>query len=223
MDLEDFYEQINFYINQKQGGWYSPPELDLMVDRAQMTLYNRYYMQFATSQRLSDVIGIFKFDMSFTTTSNGIVNMPANYLNLLSVYTLVTYDDSVTRQRAVEMISENELSIRLNSQVCPVTVYDPIGIQLSDNDVQLYPKQIHNGVCTYLRRPRAPLFSYSLVSGRVIVYDVNTSQQLEWNDKDYKSIALIVLEELGINLSEADLIQWGAAKNQQNLNSNMVE
>lgn len=223
MDLNDFYNEILFYVNQKQGGWYPPGELDLIVDRAQMTLFNRYYLQYATSQRLADALGIFKFNMSFTTLSNGIINMPSNYLDHISTYILVTYDDDVTRERPVEIIPENQLALRLNSQVCPVTVYDPIGVQLNDNDIQLYPKMILNGVCTYLRRPRAPLFSYTLVSGRVIVYDVNTSQQLEWNDKDYKSIALIALEELGINLSENDIIEWGAAKNQQNFTSNMVE
>lgn len=223
MDLNDFYNEILFYVNQKQGGWFSPPELDLIVDRAQMTLFNRYYLQYATSQRLADALAPFKFNMSFTTLVNGIVQMPSNYMDLVSIYTLVTYDDDVTRERAVEIIQENQLAIRLNSQVNPVTVYDPIGAQLSDYDIQLYPKMIHNGICTYLIRPQKPLFSYSLVSGRVIVYDVNTSQQLLWNDKDFKSIAMIALEELGINLSEADLIQWGAAKNQQNFTTNMVE
>lgn len=223
MDLNEFYNQINFYVNKAQGSWFAPGELDLMVDRAQITLFNRYYLQFATSQRIADAIGIFKFDMSFTTLVNGIINMPSNYLDLVSVYTLVTYDDSVTRQRAVEIIPENQLSIRLNSQVCPVSVYDPIGVQLNDNDVQLYPKMIHNGVCTYLRRPSKPFFSYTLVSGRVIVYDVNTSIQLEWNEKDYKSIAMIVLEELGINMSEQDITEWGAAKNTQNFTTIMKE
>lgn len=223
MDLNDFYNEILFYVDKKMGGWYPPGELDLIVDRAQMTLFNRYYLQYATSQRLADALGPFKVNMSFTTLVNGVVQMPANYLDLISIYTLVTYDDNITRERAVEIIQENQLAIRLNSQVCPVTVYDPIGAQLNDYDIQLYPKMVHNGICTYLLRPQKPIFSYTLVSGRVIVYDVNTSQQLLWNDKDFKSIAMIALEELGINLSEADLTQWGAAKNQQNFTTNMVE
>lgn len=223
MDLNDFYQEINFYINKAQGGWYSPPELDLIVDRAQLTLFNRYYLQFATSQRLDDALAPFKVETTFTTLSNGIINMASNYLNLIALYTMVQDADSVTRPKPVEIINENQLAIRLNSQVCPVTIYDPIGTILNDYDIQLYPKVVHGGYLHYLRRPAKPFFSYTLVSGRVIVYDVDTSTQLEWGEKDFKSIALIALEELGINLSEADLIQWGAAKNQQNFQSNMVE
>lgn len=223
MDLNDFYAEINFYVNKAQGGWYSPPELDLMVDRAQITLFNRYYLQYATSQRLMDALAPFKIEYVFTTTSSGRINTPNNYLDLLSIYTLVQDADSVTRPKPVEMIGENELAIRLNSQVCPVTVNNPIGILQSDYDVQLYPVTTHAGHMFYLRRPAAPFYSYTLVSGRVIVYNQFLSTQLEWGEKDFKSIALIVLEELGINLSEADLINWGAAKNQQNFTSNMVE
>lgn len=223
MDLEEFYDQINFYVNKAQGGWYAPGELDLLVDRAQITLFNRYYLQFATSQRLDDALAPFKIEYVFTTTSSGRVNTPDDYLDLLSLYTLVQDPDNVTRPKPVEIVGENELAIRLNSQVCPVTLNDPIGIVKEDHDVQLYPNMIYGGHMFYLRRPVKPFFSYTLVSGRVIVYDDSTSTQLEWGEKDFKSIAMIVLEELGINLSEQDLIQWGAAKNQQNFNSNMVE
>lgn len=223
MDLEELYNQINFYVNKAQGGWYSPAELDLIVDRAQITLFNRYYIQYATSQRFVDALAPFKGEIIFNTLSNGLVTTSTDYMDLLSIYTLVQDPDNVTRPKPVEIIKEDELAMRLNSQVCPVTASTPIGIMLAGNIVQLYPQQVHAGRLTYLKRPRAPFFSYSLVSGRVIVYDENTSTQLQWAEKDYKSIALIALEELGINLSEQDIIQWGAAKDQQNFMTNMKE
>lgn len=223
MDLEELYNQINFYVNKVQGGWYSPGELDLIVDRAQITLFNRYYLEYATAQRLIDALAPFKTENFFTTLSNGLVSMSTDYMDLLSIYTLVQDPDNVTRPKPVEIIREDELAMRLNSQVCPVTFSSPVGLQLSGNIIRLYPVMVHAGGYTYLRRPRAPFFSYSLVSGRVIVYDPDTSTQLEWPEKDYKSIALIVLEELGINLSEQDIIQWGAAKDQQNFMSKMKE
>lgn len=222
MDLDDFYDQINFYVNKEQGGWYAPEVLDLIVDRAQITLFNRYYLEYATSQRLADALAPFKVEFPFTATG-GVINMPNEYLDLISLYTLVTYDDSVTRTRPVEMISENEIAGRLYSQVCPVTIYDPVATQGSDYDIQLYPKVTQGGIMYYLQRPRKPHFVYTLVSGRVIVYNDVDSVQLQWNEKDYKSIALIALEELGINLSEQDIIQWGAAKNTQNFTTKMKE
>lgn len=223
MDLEELYNLINFYVNKAQGGWYSPGELDLIVDRAQITLFNRYYTVYATSQRLVDALGPFKTEIIFTTLDNGLVATSTEYMNLLSIYTLVQDVDNVTRPKPVKIILEDELPIRLNSQVCPVTVSSPVAVMLAGNVVQLYPVQVHTGRLTYLRRPRAPFFSYSLVSGRVIAYDPDTSTQLQWSEKEYKSIALIALEELGINLSEQEIVQWSAAKDQQNFMTNMKQ
>jgi hypothetical protein len=225
MDLLDAYNLINFYINKEQGGWYAPEQLDLIVDRAQHTLYNTYYIKYATSQRLDDAMAPFKVDFQFTTGSTpaGLITTPDDYLDLLAIYTLVTGSDNVTRKRPVGIVTEEELVYRLNSQLVPVTVDDPIGLIKKNWDIQLYPAQPMAGIMMYLRSPVAPHFVYSLVSGRVIVYNQGASTQLEWADKDIVSILLIALNALGINLSEADIIQWSENKNQQNFMSVMKQ
>lgn len=221
MDLNEVYTILLFYINQAQGGWYPPEELTRMVHQAQKTLYNTYYTKYATSQRLDDALAPFKVDFQFTngTTPNGLISTPTDYLDLLGLYTLVTGADNVTRKRPVEIVSEEELVYRLNSQVVPVTVDDPIGIIKTTWDIQLYPAQPMAGIMMYLREPAAPVYAYSLVSGRVIVYDQGASTQLEWSDKDIEAIILIALNGLGINLGEADILQWSEIKTQQNFTS----
>ena len=218
MDLNDVYTLINFYINKSQGGWYSPPEITLIVDRAQRTLFNNYYTKYATSQRLDDALAPFKVDFTFSnaTSPGGLIATPSDYLNLLSIYTVVTGSDNITRKRPVEIVNEEELVYRLNSQLVPVTVNYPLGVIKSTWDIQLYPDQPAAGVMSYLRQPVAPYYDYSLVSGRVIVYNQSGSTQLEWADKDIEAIVLIALNGLGINLSEADILQWSEMKNQQN-------
>lgn len=223
MDLNDLYERLNFYINKSQGGWYSPEELTEMVDTAQLILFNSYYDKYATSQRLNDALAPFKTDYQFTliTTPDGLIDTPADYRKLLALYTVVTGSDNITRKRAVEIINEEELAIRLNSQVAPVTVNDPIAILKADWNIQLYPDQPAAGILTYLREPAEPFFAYSVVSGRVIVYDQANSTQLEWSDNDCQMIILLALNGLGINLSEADILQYSEQKIQQNFNTNM--
>jgi hypothetical protein len=75
----------------------------------------------------------------------------------------------------------------------------------------------------YLRAPVAPVYAYSVVSGRVIVYDQANSTQLEWSDKDVETILLIALNGLGINLSESDILQWSEVKTQQNFTSTIKQ
>lgn len=225
MDLNEAYTVLNFYINKEQGGWYAPEELTRIVTRAQHTLYNTYYTKYATSQRLDDALAPFKVDFQFTNVSTpaGVITTPDDYLDLLGIYTIVTGGDNITRKRPVEIVNEEELVIRLNSQVAPVTVNDPIGIIKTDWNVQLYPDQPQAGIMMYLRSPVAPYFAYSVVSGRVIVYDQANSVQLEWSDKDIETILLIALNGLGINLSEADVLQWSELKTQQNFNSTIKQ
>jgi len=223
MSLDEVYSRLLFLINKAQGGWYSPEELDDIVDSAQMTLFNRYYIEYATSQRLIDALGPFKTQVSGTTGSNGLISIGSQYMDLLALYTLVQDPDNVTRAKPVPIIKEDELAFRLSSQISPPTISAPVARLLAGNIIQLYPQVAHTHITMYLRRPAAPHFGYTLVSGRVIVYDPLTSTQLEWSDKDIKSIILIALEELGLNLSEAETVQWAASKDAQNFNSNMKE
>lgn len=222
MDLNEAYTLLNFYINKEQGGWYAPEELTRIVDRAQKTLYNTYYTKYATSQRLDDAMAPFKVDFQFTTSNtapSGLIPTPEDYLDLLALYTIRVDNNNVPHKRAVEIINEEELAIRTESQVVPVTLDDPIGVIKQNWDIQLYPAVPQSGILMYLREPVTPFFAYSVVSGRVIVYDQGASTQLEWSDKDVETILLIALNGLGINLSEADVLQWSELKTQQNFTS----
>lgn len=233
MTLDKAYDLLNFYVNKYQGAYFTPAELDLITDRAQHTLFNGYYIKYSTSQRLDDALTPFKADIQFTNGSTplGRLKTPPDYLNLLSLYTVVQDVNNITRNRPVQMVTEDELVYRQNSQVVPVTAYDPVALMkggaptLTDSgwEIQLYPAQPMAGILTYLRSPVAPYFSYSVLSGRVIVYDPLLSVQLEWSDKDIVSILLIALNMLGINISEQDILQYSEMKVQQNFNTNMKQ
>lgn len=225
MNVNEIYSLINFYVNKEQGGWYSPEEIMRMIDRYQISLYDTYYTKYATSQRLDDAMAPFKFEFTFNNggSPGGLITPPSNYFDLLYIYTYVTGSDNVTRKRPVEIVSEEELVYRLNSQVIPVTVNDPIGLIKRNWAVQLYPAQPAAGVFAYLRRPNAPVMIYSVMSGRVIVYDAFASTQLEWAEKDQHMIVLMALNSLGINLSEPDILQWSEQKTQQNFTTIMKQ
>jgi hypothetical protein len=58
--------------------------------------------------------------------------------------------------------------------------------------------------------------AYTVISGRVIVYDAVGSTQLQWRESEINAIVLKSLQTLGINLSANDLAEWGNQKSQQN-------
>ncbi len=220
MTLQVAYGYLNFEINKVFSTYFTPPELDLVVDRAQMSLFNDYYEQFGTSQRLSDSLAPFKKSFFFTAISSptGLIDMPEDYEHLLSLYT-VAFDSArgVSSNRPVPILNEDEKPARDNSQIYPPSTWDPYAMIVQNWDVQLFPAVPQAGVVYYLSRPPAPFFAYNVVSGRVIVYDPVNSIQLAWADKDQNSILIKALSTLGINVREQDIIQYAETKSQENL------
>lgn len=225
MNLNEAYSFLNFWINKEQGAWYSPPQLDLIVDRAQMSLWDNYYPKYGTSMDVRNSLAPFRTSYDFTniTSPLGLVTLPASpiFLKLIDMYTVVT-DSSGTHYRAVPFPNDDERVERLNSQIIPVDDYNPIGEVLSPTvsgefRIQLWPKQAAAGSVNYFRRPAAPVFNYSLVSGRVIVYNSIGSTQLEWNETDQNAIMIKALSSIGINIGEQDIMQWSEQKDQLNI------
>jgi len=187
------------------------------LDRGQMSLYSDLKGRYATSQYVKDALSPFRDSYNFTTAVSGYVIVPSstNYLDLLDIQIYFQVSDR-TIYYPVKLVNEDERAERLNSQLDPVTATSPIGEQVAPRTFLLYPTHVYNGNVTFLRRPVKPVFGYTLISERVIVYDPNTSVQLEWRETELNLIVLKSLQTLGINLSETELAEWANVKSQQN-------
>lgn len=226
MNLQEAFDFLNFWINKYTGAWYTIPELELIVDRGQMSLYEDLQPQYATSQRIKDALSPFraKYNFNPSVTPLGVITVPnTDYVNLLDIQ--VTFTDSSGRFNYVpiKMYNEDERAHRLMSQIDPVTSELPIGEVISLRQFQLYPQVGYTGTVTYFRRPVKPVFGYTVQGGRVIVYNPATSIQLEWAENWQNAVLMKALSSIGINIGEQDILQYAELKNQSNFASqNMV-
>lgn len=227
MDLQAEFDFLNFWINKKQGAWYTIPELELLVDRGQMSLYSDLQPDWATSQRIKDALAPFlaSYDFTPTDTISGYIVIPSNsnYLNLGNVQ--IEYAISGrTFYVDVKMMNPDERASVLNSQTNPVSVTNPAGEMRTPRLIKLYPQNVgYTGTVDYLRRPVKPVFAYTVISGRIIVYDPVNSVQLEWSENWINPLLIKCLESIGINLSDQEMSQWAETKSQQNFQSvNMI-
>ena len=223
MDLQDVFNELNFFINKFTGSYYSVSELENLLDTGQMGLYSDLKPKYATSQLSKDALSPFRETYNFTTQVSGYVIVPdTTYLDLLDLQIYFQVSNR-TIYYPVPMLNEDVRAERLNSQIEPVTITSPIGEQTAPRTFRLYPVGAYNGNVTYLRRPVKPVFGYSVISGRVIVYDPNTSTQLEWSDPYIQTLIIKALEVAGINLRAEDLSAFSAAKSAQNfVNTNRL-
>ena len=221
MNLNDIFNFLNFYINKFTGSWYTIEELEDLLDFGQMALYSDIKPKYATSQLIKDALSPFRETYNFTTQISGYVIVPdSTYLDLLDIQIYFQVSNR-TVYYPVDLVNEDTRAQRLNSQIDPVTITSPIGEQTAPRTFRLYPIGVYNGNVTYLRRPIKPVFGYSVISGRIIVYDPNTSTQLEWRETEIPSIIIKALSSIGINIGSQEVMQWSEIKSQQNyLNTN---
>lgn len=213
MDLNVAYNQLLFWVNLRQGGWYPPEELDAIVDKGQLSYYEDCFERYGTGQRLTDALAPFKIPpTAFTTSSTGLLTTTDDYLDLISIYTTVN-----GIRRSCPLVNEDEITSRVNSQVIPNTINNPFAEITKDWDFQLYPQVQQTGAISYFRRPVAPFFKYTIVSGRVIVYDQAGSTQLEWADTQIQSLLIWTLRSIGINIGEKDIQEFADQVNKENL------
>jgi len=219
VNISECFDFLQFWINKSTGAWFAPQQLIDVIDRGQIAVFADFKPKYATSQYIKDALSPFRATYDFTpsNTVSGYIVVPSNsdYLDLLDIQ--ITYSISNrTVYFPIDMVNEDERANRLNSQIDPVTVTSPIGEQTAPRYFRLYPLSGYTGTVTYFKRPIKPVFAYSTISGRVIVYDPINSVQLEWRETEIDFILIKALQSIGINLSSADLAQWAEVKSAGN-------
>jgi hypothetical protein len=228
MDIKVIHDTVLFYLNKEQNGYVTHEEIDEVLDRAQMVLFNQYHTNpklpaqaqanvYGESQRMDDALSPFKasYTLNAGTTPGGLITLPAGYMHLINLYT-TTFNSQLGRNvySGVQMLSEEELVERLESQVIPVTSEDPVGIMLSQNRIQLYPATTATGQVNYFTRPVKPVFAYTQ-TGRTITYNQAGSTQMLWKDMDINNIISTALSYFGLNFSSQEVMQFAELKNAQ--------
>lgn len=219
MTLQEQHDFLNFWINKFQGSYYSPEELDEVIDRGQMALFAELRPIYATSQRIQDALAPFLREYEFTTINSisGVVSVPSDqdFLSLLDVH--VTYTANArTMYAPVTILNKNERVNALNSQTDPVTTTSPVGEVLAPRYIRIYPLGGYTGMVTFFRRPRKPQFVYTIISSRYPIYDPDLSVQLEWPEDWQNAVLLKALSSVGINMSDQEVQQWSEIRNQSN-------
>lgn len=219
MNISDVFDRLNFFINKYTGAWYTIPELENLTDSGQLALYSDYKPKYATSQLIKDALSPFRAFYDFTPTDSisGYIVVPADrdYLDLLDLQ--ITYMISNLKvYYGVTLVNEDERANRLNSQIDPVTITSPVGEQTAPRYFKMTPLSGYTGTVTFFKRPVKPVFGYSTVSGRIIVYDPLTSTQLQWRDTEIIPLCLKALQSIGINLTSVEIGQFAELKTGQN-------
>lgn len=161
----------------------------------------------------TDDLKAFKTRLALRAVTNGIMAYPDDYAHrdtLVYNYTKVINSVSVSLPRKIEILREDEFAEREGSYTKGPTTYNPIGVMRSDG-IHIRPISIVQADLNYYRWPTDPVFAYTEGDG-YITYDAANSTELEWPVDEHLAIASMILQMVGVNLREADLVNYSESK-----------
>jgi hypothetical protein len=188
----------------------------------QVVIVNTGTGQFQPDTTITKIINSTSFQVNIAPivpiATNATINV-FNFKEYLDLLDLNIYYNAGGRDNyySIKMSNEDELSDRLMSQINPPTTQMPVGSMIQRRSIQLWPaNNTYAAKVSYMRRPKKPVYGYSVVGGRNIVYEPINSVQLEWKDTDINFILLKGLASIGINLSDQEVSQFAEMKSQEN-------
>ncbi len=198
--IKEIHDQVNLLTAKGRTGYHSPEQIDLAIYKASKEKFNEYYKIYEQDNQLSDSMDVFLSDPISLTLTSGKYTLPVDFVHEVGEIT------SGTTGRTVKRLTHSQLAYRRNSSLVPPSADYPI-CTFYKTYIQFYPTDITNVKMVYLKKPVAPKYAYTIVSGRP-VYDDANSIDVEWNDVDIGKIATKALVILGINLDDPLLVQY---------------
>jgi len=217
MTIDEVYKFVQFMANKEQRGYVKPSEFNMLAKRAQLDVIKEKVgkpspvagvIGFKDTAQLSDELYPVTVFESNLTVSGDLFTFPADYLHFVSLW----YGGE-----SVEMISLGELYKRRSSSLVFPSGEYPVGV-IEANGVRIYTDTLGASSTTftarlnYIKKPSDPNWAYSTVNS-IEIYNSSDSTQLILADSTHKEIANRILGYIGVNLREAEIIQYSDTKN----------
>lgn len=199
---------------KKQQAYLSPPEIDELIDRAQMDHFGKLLGNteeyqpgrpvpvaggLAKTQRIIDGLQSFYKTVPLTIGQNGTA-APPDYQAWVSAHT--SPDSGLVRP--IEVKDRSEWASALSRVTAPPTARCPIAC-ISGKTIIVAPAEANKITLTYIRRPVAPKLGYSLDSKGRAVHVPDSDVEIEWSDLEVQQIfhsalayAATIVEDAGM-------------------------
>jgi hypothetical protein len=164
----------------------------------------------------TDDLKAFKTFLPNTPVVAGVLPYPVNYAHRDTVtysFTKIINGVATVLPIPVEVLREEQFNERNGNYTKRPTTANPIGVVRSDG-IHIRPLTITSVDYAYYRFPIAPVFAYVIGDG-FITYDSAMSTEYEWPIDEHMTLTSMILQYIGVNLREADIIQYSELKKKE--------
>lgn len=215
LGVDKVYRFVQFVANKESRGWISPEEFNIAAELSQLTAYMKREATFIASKKiLNDLRPFIKISPAITPAT-GLCAYPADLRHFTSGWMDADFTE-------ITELTQGELAPAMNSTLEPPTASYPAGVQ-RDTGLQLYPVSISAAIrMEYIGSPVAPQWNYTVSASGRPVYSESAgvltpagSDDFGFDEVLFLEIAMLVLANVGVNLGQENVAQYGMAFNQQ--------
>jgi len=219
--LDLVYKILLTILSKDTNGTVSPTEFNLLATNVQAEIFREYFedenrdktkknrgvtnrgyanLDFNVRQRINQFSDL--ASISITTDK---FNLPEN-LYFIEDDGIVTGDSEAYVGKVIEEAEKSQLNYLKNSIAKPTALY-PI-YERYGNYIVVEPSTIASIKMSYLRTPKAPNWTYMMISNQPLYNPSDVSfQDFELHESELNNIVLKMLTYFGINLREPDIVQ----------------
>jgi hypothetical protein len=220
-------------LNKNNYGYISPNDFNLFAKQAQLDVFENYFYRYNfqiqkenarqsgigyadIKKQYEEVIDSFS-EVVTLTESGGVFPLPADYYTIVRVI----YTNGVGKMVEVEKVPAARLQQLLMSNLTQPIELFPMYLQ-KNNEVEVYPDTITTGVtCYYVRYPKDPKWTYTLVSGEPLFNQSAADyQDFELPLTDEPTLIAKILQYAGMSIREIEAVQFG---NQEEEKETVIE
>lgn len=232
-NINDVYLLANFLADKYQSRAISDAEFNTVIDASNLDLWKlkvglpeEYQVNapfarqaWQVTNKISDDMRYFITQVDINKDAAGIFEYPNDYGAFSSMrYDRILNQDCDTpdvKTRTVELVTDAELSERLDNTIIPPDYDYPVGAWYATG-WKVYPTIIKKVNLTYLRLPTTPYRNYTLDPATdLTTYNPVGSVQLDYPKSLWVDFTFIVLKKMAINIREEELYQMA----QQRINA----
>jgi len=220
-------------LNKNNYGYISPNDFNLFAKQAQLDIFENYFYRYNyqilkenaresgtgyadIKKQYEEVIDSLSKIVSLTKTS-GTFDLPADYYTIVRVI----HTNNVGKMVEVEKVPIARAQQLLMSNLTQPIELFPAYVQLEDK-LTVYPDTISTGVsCYYVRYPKDPKWTYTLVSGEPLFNQGAVDyQDFELPLTDEPTLVAKILQFAGMSIRETEAISFA---NQQEQTEIVIE
>jgi hypothetical protein len=235
ISVSDIFDTLLVIVNKEKRGTsaLSPKQYNQLLPLAVDEVFKFYYglpedyqpgrpdprVAYEKTQMVTDsLLNQRLAPISISIDGDGRADYPSNYIHASSCgYTMLKNQDCdlgpMKKFREVEIVTDAEATAMRADPVSYPTWRYPI-LVLYKEHMQFYPLENTAVEFTYLKYPEKPNLAYTVNSNDEVVYDPNTSADIDLPPNLRTDLIRQMLGYLGINMSSPDLVQFGELKKQ---------